>query len=304
MKFSLPFLAKHIDQLPFPGRYQNEAVEAVLFHREDLEKTIWDEAWSNIAKASKLYQPKNVTFHFPVNDSDYVEDFFVAHRLKEALQRASDLGLHGVVVHSNRVRPLEKWKEIQIVDWQQKVINRLIEIREGVNETGAWLALENMPIMDNYGKEIDPLFVFPSDFKLLKDSNVKVVWDICHFTSTFANLKQLSAGLQQKKYYPHVKKMTPFDFVQIADQIAHWHFSAFLGIANPDTGSHCREGTLPKGSELGESLYIECLRHIIEQKRPVQHIVFEIQEEDYSKRLNGEKIMKWITAYYPHLGQC
>lgn len=276
-------------------------MEAILFNREDLEKPIWDISWKNVEKAGLLYKPENISFHFPVNDSDYVEDTFVSLRLQEALQRATDLGLHGVVVHSNRVRPLNKWKYIDIADWRKQVANKLNQIRELVPEDQTWLALENMPIMDNHGKEIDPLFVFPSDFILLVKSRVKVVWDICHFTNTFANLKQLSTGIQNKEYYPNVKPIKPFDFVEIAKQIVHWHFSSFLGVANPDTGLQCREGILPCCGELDEEIYVECLKHILSVGKPDQHIVFEIQEQDYTRRLNAEKMLQWTIDIFSKL---
>ncbi len=296
MKYSIPFLAKEETQLPPPG--QNQAVEAVLFNREDLEGNAWEQSWKNIQHATTLYQPHNVTFHFPVNDADYVEDLRVASKLQEALKRAADLGLHGIVVHSNRIRLLNEWESIPILEWQKMVADRLHEIRERVPGE-CWLALENMPIMDNYGIEIDPLFVYPSDFTVLEGINVKIIWDLCHFTSTYANLCQLKSGDQQAKYYPNQKEMTPFDFLGIEKKIAHWHFSAFRGIANPDTGTTCREGVLPWESELGEKLYQELAEKIFQCDNQNRQIVFEIQEEDYAKRINAEKMMQWMKQYDP-----
>ncbi|MCH9608822.1 MAG: hypothetical protein S4CHLAM45_07340 [Chlamydiales bacterium] len=292
MKFSIPFLAKDETQLIPPGILGNEAVEAVLFDRADLDD--WEGAWKTIKKATKFYGHENVSFHFPVNDSDYVADPFVAHRLKEALQRATDLGLHGVVVHSNRIRLLEEWPTIDVKNWQQQVADKLIAIRAAVSGN-TWLALENMPIMDNYGIEIDPLFVFPSDFHILKETSVGVIWDLCHFTSTLANLQALKAGRQKKEHYPNIQEVDLLDFVEISDQIVHWHFSAFQGVANPQTGEQCKEGVLPSKSELGEEIYATCISKVMQLEKPA-HLVFEIQEDDYSVRTNALEMIRWANC--------
>jgi hypothetical protein len=294
VKFSIPFLAKNINQMPLPGKYDNQSVEAVLFNREDLEKPVWDEVWKNIHVAARLYGSENVTFHFPVNNSDYVAETFVADRLKESLARASDLGLNGIVVHSNRIRDIDEWSTLPLAIERTKVIDCLSHIRgqQGLKKT--WLALENMPVMDNYGKEIDPLFIYPSDFQELNQTDVKVVWDACHFTNTITNIEQVINRKQNAKYYPNIQQAHYLDFLGIQHQIAHWHFSAFSGICNPDEKTFCKEGVLPSESTLGEDVYRQIMSEILKSAEISQHITFEIQEECYINRMQIIQMLKWV----------
>lgn len=294
MKFSIPFLGTNIRQLPSPGVYDNDAVEAVIFNRKDLDPEPWKLLWENINTAISLYGPRNVTFHFPVNDSEYVKDAYIKDRLKEGLQRATDLGLQGMVVHSNQIELLP-WVGVDLPYRRSEVINTLSTIRESVAGS-TWLALENMPVMDNYGIEIDPLFVFPSDFADLRKTNVKVVWDVCHYTNSLSNMTQLFQGKQQQKYYPNIQSADYMDFMQINDLIAHWHFSAFLGIANPDTQEKCTEGIVPAKSELGESIYGKIMQAILKESPNGQHMVFEIKEDDYLNRIEMSEMLAWTKS--------
>jgi hypothetical protein len=289
MKYSVPFLAKMEEQIPSPGCYGHSAVEGVIFNRADLESETWRAVWRNMENASKLYGGESVSFHFPVNDSNYVEDLFVRGRVKEALQRATDLNLRAVVVHSNRIEKLP-WISQNLPHMRREVVDTLEEIRENVKGK-TYLTLENMPVMDNWGIEIDPLFVFPSDFKDL--INVKVIWDICHYTNSLANMSEVIAGHQNPLYYPNIQDKQPLDFLEIKDRIVHWHFSAFKGIANPETKSVCHEGVLPKDAELGSSLYAKCLKAIKDVASPEDHMVFEIQERDYINRTNIKEMIAW-----------
>lgn len=298
MKFSLPFLAYRLDQIPSEKECGNQCVEAIVFDRRDLEETQWKLIWEGVQEAANRYRPHNATFHFPVNDSDYVEDFFVKKRLIEALARASDLGIEGVVVHSNRVSLLENWKGRDLKEERMKVIEALGEVRKKVSGA-TWLALENMPVMDNYGLEIDPLFVYPEDFEGLRQTGVKAVFDICHFSNTQANLQEVFSGRQNSLYYPSIKKAGDLDFLHILDLIAHWHFSAFLGVANPETRETCKEGVLPSKGSLGEEYYQKIFCEIVERASASSHMVFEIQEENYQDRKEGRKMLKWARDCLP-----
>jgi hypothetical protein len=298
MKFSIPFLAYNLDQLPLPGTYENQCVEAIVFNREDLEQPKWELVWKGVKAAIGYYQPENVSFHFPVNHSDYVADPFVKERLIETLERASEFGMAGVVVHSNRVTPFQNWIGVNLETERQKVIDTLVDVRRR-SSSQTWLALENMPVMDNYGIEVDPLFVYPEDFKELRKTDVKVVFDICHFSNTQANIRQVLSGEQDRKYYPNVRDVGDFDFLSIVDLIVHWHFSSFLGIANPDTREICKEGVIPSKGSLGESYYREAFQKIVQAADPSGHMVFEIQEKDYKNRLEAGEMLKWAYSLLP-----
>lgn len=290
MKTSIPFLATDIKQLP--KEKSSEAIEAVIFNFKDLQDKRWKTVWKNIAQTVKKYGAQNVTFHFPVNDSDYSKDLFVEGRLYEALSRASDLGMHGVVVHSNKIKKIDEWKSIGLEENRKIVVEKLEKIRSKVMSK-TFLALENMPIMDNYSIEIDPLFCFPEDFSALRGSGVGVVWDICHYSITRTNITEVLEGKQNKSYYPNFRISSLQDFKKIQNQIVHWHFSAFDGVANPDTGTHTKEGVIPSESYLGETEYDNYLKEVFSICNEKQHIVFEVQDKNYSKRVKVYQMIDW-----------
>lgn len=297
MKLSVPYLANRLKQLPFPGQYGNDAVEAILFNREDLESATWKEVWEGIQQASRLYSPKNVTFHFPVNNCDYVSDPYVRDRLIEAYRRACEIGLQGIVVHSNRIRPISEWHKIDLLDERNCLLDTLLEIVKEKNST--WLALENMPLMDNFGIEIDPLFVYPEDFLILENTPIKVVWDTCHYSSTQANVQRVEAGKSSPNYYPSLKKTSQLAFLEILDLITHWHFSAFCGIADPDSKEICKEGVVPEASTLGNEYYKHSFAQIAAHSAIDAHMVFEIQEDDYLERRETKRMIEWANSLLP-----
>ena len=295
MKFSLSFLGTDVTQLPLPGTYGNEAVEAIIFNRKDLKENPWNETWKSIRKAISLYGSDNVSFHFPVSNSDYIREQFVRERVAEGLRRSNDLGLRSMVIHSNQMSPIAYWQEANFEDIRKQIIDILANI-SSKHGGKTWLTLENMPVMDNDGAIIDPLFVFPSDFQGLLTTNVKVVWDICHYTNSITNIGQVVQGKQKKEYYPNFQQVGLLDFLKIKDLIVHWHFSAFKGIANPDTDEITVEGFVPAKSTLGEELYDKIIKEIFLHQSPGEHMVFEVQEIDYHKRIEGKKMIQWAKS--------
>src|ERR1700729_2997905 len=149
---SIPFLASNENQIAVGAG--NKCIECTIFNREDLENESWELIWKNVNAAINFVGTDNITFHFPVNNSNYVDDPFVKKRLIETLKRSSDNGIHGVVVHSNRIRPLNQWSEINLEIERIKVIDTLNEIYLQNKSGTTWLALENMPVMDNFCQEI------------------------------------------------------------------------------------------------------------------------------------------------------
>ena len=90
--------------------------------------------------------------------------------------------------------------------------------------------------------------------------------------------------------------MGELDFLSIRDLIVHWHFSAFLGVANPQTGSISEEGVHPLKSTIGESLYKNAIKKILETSAPEEHMVFEIQEIDYLSRIEVKETIEWARS--------
>ena len=120
--------------------------------------------------------------------------------------RACDLGLAGVVVHANRIRPISEWKHLSPLTEREKVVSCLLNVINGKDlSSSTWIGLENMPIMDNAGDLIDPSFVFIDDFNLLKGTGVGVTWDMCHYLNTLETVKEVLAGNQPMTDYPNLQ---------------------------------------------------------------------------------------------------
>jgi hypothetical protein len=292
MEFGLSFLGINGQQMPSVSPEGPAGVEAVIFDRKHLEANPWDELWKNIAVAANAYGSDGVTFHFPVNDSDYVEDPFVMSRLCEAYARATDLGLRGIVVHANRIRPIHIWQGMNLKDEQQKVIGKLVDVAEKIPSSGTWIALENMPVMDNDGDLIDPSFVFPSDFEVLKGTRIRVIWDVNHYFNSILTLREVFDGRQPAEDYPNLQHGDFFDFKHLGSRIAHWHFSSFLGVPDRRRNKRCVEGVLPWEGTLPEDYFSSALK-MMASTSPSARCVFEVQELDYTQRVRGPKIIEW-----------
>jgi hypothetical protein len=152
-----------------------------------------------------------------------------------------------------------------------------------------------MPIMDNYGKEIDPLFVFPEDFDILQGTGLGVVWDFCHYSSSLANVREVFEGRQDRVFYPNLREAEFLDFLRLGARIRHWHFSAFLGVADPCTGTRCVEGVVPDQATLSEDIYVKAWQSML-QIAGDQLVVLEILEDDYTRRVNTERMSAWCRT--------
>lgn len=292
MNLSLSFSGDNAAQLPAPGAYGNTAVETVLFNQAQLQTDTWSMTWCNIAKATNLYGPENVTFHFPVNDSDYVADAFPRERLAEAYRRAGDLGLAGVVVHSNRIREADEWRKFDAAAERQRVGEMLSTIASSDASSDTWLGLENMPLVGVSGYETDPLFVCADDFEDLP-GNVGIVWDVCHGLCS----ESYAAAFKDERI-PSDLLARPiasvlFDPASLADRIVHWHFSASRGLNNPSMLTVCEEGVLPQEADMPASAYEAAMRQIAVMTGEQCAVNFEVQEQDYSQRVRGPAIIRW-----------
>lgn len=290
-RFSVPFLAFIEDQIPYLyKKIGNIGTEAIIFNAADIFNEKWEIAWKNIRKATDHFSPENVTFHFPVNDADYSRDVQVLSKLIEAYQRACDLGLAGIVVHSNCIRKISEWKSLSISDMRCRVRDALECVKKSVSCSGStWLSIENMPIMDNFGVEIDPLFLYPEDFQIF-DNSIGTVLDVCHFFYTVTASNMVFKGLLDASAYPNLRHAKYCD-IEKFHNVTHWHFSAFLGIAEHGTKKYCKEGVLPKDGTLPENVYMDAMRFIDEICNN-NLVVLELNEEDYSSRSNAKKFIQ------------
>ncbi len=292
MLTSISFLASDLSQLPQKKSYGNDAVEAILFNESQLESNIWVESWKNIEHATKIYGNKNVTFHFPMNGSDYSYDARIYKRLVEAYKRAIDLGIAGVVVHSNLIREIDTWKKYQVTAEQRRIGEKLLNVVSRFPKSDTWLGLENMPIVGNFGKDTDPLFCFEEDFFNLPDE-IGIVWDVCHSSSTQAYIKESNESNSIKNLIARDINGLDISLEKIIDRITHWHFAAFQGLNNPIKKTVCVEGVLP-GEGYFDKLYYEKLVDYINSYSPSSRIInFEVIEDNYQQRKRAKSIVSW-----------
>ncbi len=292
MQLSLSFLATDLRQLPDLGAYGNTAVEAVLFQEADLLDSPWKLAWENTEKAVRLYGNKHVTFHFPMNGSDYVKNKKVFKRLIEAYKRASDLGLNGLVVHSNRIRPAHEWSKFDVSQEQRAVLERLLDVIDKNFDKNTWLGLENMPLIGNAGYELDPLFCLAKDFLILPD-RLSVVWDICHATSSIEYVKKIKSSENLKGLNMRHASKEDFDFTLIYMKVRHWHFASFKNLNIPRERSSLIDGLLPSEGMLRPLIYENLLKQIARYSDKDSTVNFEVQETDYVQRRRGPEIIDW-----------
>ncbi len=295
LKTSLSFLATDISQMPPPAKYGNKAIEAVSFNRADLEDGNWELVWKNVEIACKNYLPKNVTYHFPMNDSDYVEDEWVYSKLIEAYRRVNDLDLSGMVIHSNRIKTFSEWSLLNVRDEQKKVLDRLKSLVKTTKKApSSWLGLENMPLVGNSGYDIDPLFCFVSDFENLPDG-VGIVWDICHAVSTVEYLHAHEEKRLKEDLTLRTSNDDYLDFVTLQRKIQHYHFAGVKGLNDPESNKVCVEGVLPTESSIPEGVYIKAVK-LMDKMSPGASINFEVQERNYYERDTAPIILNWVKG--------
>ncbi|MBD7912891.1 TIM barrel protein [Clostridium cibarium] len=291
------FYAPDDTQMDSKARKAIGRIEAILFSRQDLEDTNWSIAWKNIKKASKIYGENNVSFHFPVDDCDYIYDKFVRSRLIEAINRSADLGLRLVVLHANQRLLLDEWKNVDVSSMRINFINELYNIVDKTDK-GMVIGLENMPPIGNRNDDADPLFIFPSDFKDIDHPRIKITFDINHYFNVVATMEEAKNNRSLKEKMPSFYGDCDYmDFQKIQDKIIHWHFSGFDNIANPLSNQICREGCCPwESKKVREDKFKEAARFIIENNKvdDERSVIFEVQDKDYSHRINVLKTANWF----------
>lgn len=228
-----------------------------------------------------------------------MEDLAVRERLWECLDLSAELGISGIILHSNMVRPVGDWSPERVERSREKLREFSVELRRRLRGGPIWVGLENMPIMGNFAKEMDPTLVFPADFDGLCGDELGITWDLCHYSYSVYVAEQLGSGhLEEGDLYPALRDQGLEDFVELADHIVHWHFSAFRGLARVRGEGRCYEGQAPWASTLGESTYARLFARM--QTLPgVAQVTFEIAEHDYRERVNTHAVMRWCRERMP-----
>lgn len=294
MILSIPFLATKLDQFDPSSVAKGFGVEASLFDRADIiDDTRWHTVQRNVEEVSSRHEPPSFTFHFPVNDCNYVEDGAVRNRLYESLELVDRYDLNGLVLHSNQVYSVHEWMQLDLPRVREKFSEFVGDLRRRVEGANFWIGLENMPIMGNQGVDLDPLLVFPDDFAGLLGGNVGVTWDFCHYSYSVHVVDLLETGkLRERQFYPSIKSAGFDSFESLAPHIFHFHFSAFNGVASVISGVQCREGQLPWEATLPSEIYADAFK-LMAQVAPRSAVTLEIAETDYCQRENAYLVADW-----------
>jgi hypothetical protein len=292
MKIGVPFYGSKIEQLPDKDLF--DAVEATLFHRRDLELDVWCTTWRNINEAIRRFDASNVAFHFPFNECNYLEEPFVYARLEEAYERACDLGIAGIVVHASQVRSVEEWLlKPNVAETRARVAETLQSVVQRQHSPETFLALENMPVIGNFGLEVDPTFVYPEDFVALNGTQVGITWDVCHFMITQTVTSGVLNGKLQKEDFPFLSDSSWDRSQSFFSRVCHLHFSAFKGLPLSGGSPRTLEGRHPSESDVGEEHYTTALREMLSSGN-AQIVTLEIEEEDYSTHPNAVRVHSWL----------
>lgn len=295
MRFCFPFLATDWSQFDAEWIDQGHGAEAVVFDREDVvEPERWARVEANLRRASERMGSK-LLFHFPVNHSNYVDDPKIRDRLWACLDLAAELGLGGVVLHANIVEPVKTWDPPRAESARERLIAFLPQLARRLEGAPMWVGLENMPIMGNYGIDMDPTLVFPSDFEGLCSGQLGITWDLCHWSYSVHVVEQLRSGaLDEAEHYPRLRDEGFLEFTRLADHIVHYHFSAFRGLARVSGGGakQCHEGVAPWEASVPEDVYARML--VAMARAPRAHTTtFEVAEADYRQRPRTRAVMAW-----------
>ncbi|MFG2348684.1 hypothetical protein [Streptomyces phaeochromogenes] len=294
MILCIPFLASDPAQFD-PGWIERGwGVEASLFDRNDImDADVWDGVRGTVRRIATDHQPSAFTFHFPVNDCDFLADPAVERRLVEAIDLVADNGLDGLVLHSNRIRSVEDWQRLDIEMERRYFIEYIHRLADRVGDAPFWIGVENMPIMGNDALELDPLLVFPQDFQDLSTGNIGITWDFCHYSYSVYVAGLLAAGelAADTDCYPNVRSADYLDFTRLAPVTVHHHFSSFQGVATR-AGGVCLEGALPTAGLVSEAINDEAFAVIARSER-ARTVTLEIRELDYHNRRAVYEAASW-----------
>ena len=231
--------------------------EAILFSEKDLENSRWETAWRNIQKVASIIGNTNLSFHFPMNNCDYVNNRGIRQKLLDALIRAESIGLSKIVVHPNLTYSIPEWRYLDRTK-MRTVLHSTIESIMKEAKTAIPLCIENMPPIGNLCDDADSAILFTSDFSPM----FLYTFDICHYFNVVETMNRAKTDGNLRHYLAEVQECSFLDFIDVLPLIAHYHFSAFDRIAYPPTRQFCHEGLIPQQSNILSEQYTSAIRII------------------------------------------
>ncbi|AIJ35234.1 TIM barrel protein [Porphyromonas gingivalis] len=285
-RLGFSFYALRIEQATRKLINDFSKAEAILFSKKDLLGKKFLQAWQNIEKIGREIGFENMSFHFPMNDCDYVHDDEVFEILVECIKICESYEIPIVVLHPNIRYLISEWKQKNIQYLQAKLFDRLYTATSLCEKVT--ICLENMPPIGNQFDDGDILFLNISDVINRTTKKLKLTWDINHYFNVVETMKIATSDSELRNFLPRYFNCDYFDFKCLIKDIHHWHFSAFDKIANPFSKKICIEGIVPR---TGLYNYKEALNVILNEGHG--NIILEINEVNYTRRENIYKMKSW-----------
>ncbi len=233
-------------------------LEAVLFNGDELAGENWKRFEEVIADfMHKGARP--ITLHFPMYNANYLEDPRSRAEFWQFLELAHSNSVVGVILHSNYSIHVEDLAMTDLPLLRERFLEFYAEVDRNIRDSIFWVGIENMPLMGNQGNEVDPIFIYPEDFAAFHFDHVKVVFDLCHWTSTVSIVDQWLKKPTNPHLYPPIRPCQLSDFLQLETEIVHLHLGAFKGIPVPPSLQTSTEGYVPGEGDLPSSIYRELL---------------------------------------------
>lgn len=291
MIICVPFLGTDIAQFDKSYLDAGLGIEMSIFDRQDIMNS---QPWESIkANAHRImsFDPPAAIFHFPVNDCDYLYDKTVRNRLYEVIDLIADIGMDGLVLHSNRIAGHQVWSRRHLSQERGQLADFLEQLNARIKDKGIWVGMENMPLMGNDALDYDPILVYPQDTTMISYDDIGLTWDFCHYSYTVEAVTRIMNGTLSGDGYPPLSACDFLDFKSLTDRIYHYHFSAFRGFATT-SGGRCREGFAPWEGDVEESVYDKGFQVICQSQR-ARTVTLEIAEANYVDRTQIWKVVDW-----------
>lgn len=280
------FYALDLKQIPIQLIEKFGKAEAILFSDNDLKSENWNKVWGNISKVVNIMGSENVSFHFPMDNCDYINNEFIKEKLIDSINKANKIGIKKIVIHPNLRYKISEWNYIN----REKMKEILYDFIKNIDTGDVLLCLENMPPIGNKYDDADSAILFPNDI----NNEINYTWDICHYFNVVKTMAETHNNSSWKTVLTEIKECNYLDFKEKIQNIKHFHFSAFEKIANPFIKQECKEGVLPFQSCVDESYYKKALQIIYKDAiKKDKSIIFEIAENNYYERKNIIKMLEW-----------
>lgn len=290
IRIAIPFLLSELTQIPDLIKERNFLLEGIVFDANLFaKKNFWKKIEVSMAFLSKKFPNRLYSLHFPVDNADYLSSPIVKEYLYRFIDLAVSYKVQIIVIHSNYIKSLNTFN-IETLGKKRKEYLCFFKILDRyIAKKNITLCVENMPIIGNHGNDVDSVFVLPQDFKEFNFSNIKIVWDIGHWAYTWSVLKSLN------RISPYIKTINVRfnEFFLLKQNLAHFQLSSFKTIALPGTGTKCLEGIVPSDGDIDEHLLRDILLSINSWKNSYV-VSLEIQDKDYTDRVNLFKTIKWL----------